>query len=395
MCIGMVLACAGSAAIAEPFVYQGQLKESGALANGEFDFRFELYDAETGGTQIGATNAFGNLEVVDGVFYVDLDFGDFAFEGTDRWLRIQVRPGANVGSYTELQPRTQMSKAPQAQIADEALFADHAITAETLINPQWTDAPGILWYGDGNDRVRINRSTAIDSDSYFDVHADTGGDVGMLVSGLTNSDPFYGFAEDGTVRAIMEYDSSAGVWRLVNDGSTAMNVNSSGVVSFLQEINAIQNIQAFEYNYVIPKSRRVSVAAQTFNSPEAEPLDIIDGVEPVNGGDVRLVAPVHFPDGASLNRLRVWCTDVDPFGSQTYSLRRTDIETGNWGTVGVVTTVGIGGFDIELTDLLGNEIVDNSKYAYWLEADGIWGGTSGGSTRLQGVTVEYTVEVAD
>ena len=123
-----------SAAMAEPFVYQGQLKESGELANGEYDFRFELYNAETGGTQLGATNAFGNLEVVDGVFEVDLDFGDMAFDGSERWLRILVRPGANVGSYTPLLPRTRVSKAPQAQIADEALFADHAITAETLIN---------------------------------------------------------------------------------------------------------------------------------------------------------------------------------------------------------------------------------------------------------------------
>lgn len=96
-----------------------------------------------------------------------------------------------------------------------------------------------------------------------------------------------------------------------------------------------------------------------------------------------------------MNRLRVWCTDLTPFGSQAYSLRRTDIETGNWGTVGVVTTVGISGFDLELTDLLGNHIVDNSKYAYWLEADGIWGGSTDLPTRLQGVIVEYTVEVAD
>jgi hypothetical protein len=117
------------------------------LADGEYDFRFELYDAEAGGTQLGATNAFVNLDVVDGVFEVDLDFGDMAFDGSDRWLRIQVRPGDNVDTYTVLSPRTRVSKAPQAQIADEALFADHAITALSLLNPQWTDAPGIFGMG--------------------------------------------------------------------------------------------------------------------------------------------------------------------------------------------------------------------------------------------------------
>ena len=37
------------------FTYQGQLKASGNPANGQYDFTFALYDALSGGTQVGST----------------------------------------------------------------------------------------------------------------------------------------------------------------------------------------------------------------------------------------------------------------------------------------------------------------------------------------------------
>ncbi len=35
------------------FTYQGRLMESGSPADGTYDFHFALYDAESGGSQIG------------------------------------------------------------------------------------------------------------------------------------------------------------------------------------------------------------------------------------------------------------------------------------------------------------------------------------------------------
>ncbi len=418
MCIGMVLACAGSATIAEPFVYQGQLKESGAPANGEYDFRFELYDAETGGMQIGATNAFGNLEVVDGVFHVDLDFGFFAFDGTNRWLRIQVRPGANVGAYTDLTPRTPMSKAPQAQIADEALFADHAITAETLINPQWTDAPGILWYGDGNDRVLVNRSSTIAFDEYLGVHANTSGGVGIIVSGNSGSEPYVGFGVNGQVEAEVEYDGPSGALRVRNNNTLAFAVTDDGETNFFEPASATQGMTSTEYKFSSPKTGYISVGAVDFGTPfsnryltawsDGAAIRSAEPGDPIDRGDRRAVASVDLPHGAVVTRMEAYLTDNVADIHLELKLVRSVInynEISSAGELCSVNTSFIGGTRLQYVDnTVNNSVVDNSSYNYFLLLDSVFTSSgiieswpSGGfnSYGVVGVVIEYTVDEAD
>jgi hypothetical protein len=74
------------------FTYQGQLTDAGAAANGNYDLQFALFDAASGGTQIGSTLARASVAVSNGVFTVQLDFGVSAFPGSDRFLEIGVRP---------------------------------------------------------------------------------------------------------------------------------------------------------------------------------------------------------------------------------------------------------------------------------------------------------------
>jgi hypothetical protein len=393
----MALACAGSVAVAEPFVYQGQLKESGAPANGEYDFRFELYDAETGGTQLGATNAFGNLEVVDGVFHVDLDFGNFAFDGSDRWLRIQVRPGLNIGAYTELTPRTPMSKAPQAQIADEALFADHAITAESVLNPQWTDAPGILWYGDGNDRVLINHDSTISSTSYFGVHADTSGDVGMTVSGLAGSDPYYAYGADGVIGAKTEFDSTSGSWRLENQGNLALAVNDDGESSFFRAVTAWLGMTSSEYKYASPKSRSVMYTGHAFHTPQNSELYVGQGVafyEAVGGS---MHAQVSLPNGARVTRMTVYCEDEAVATTMSVNLYRRGYGGFSGATLASVSTSGFFGDELTLVDSsINSPVIDNDNHGYYLVVDSFaWPGWFEDSMSLHGVKIQYTVDEAD
>jgi len=110
MVAGRVLA---QAPIGTNFTYQGQLKENGLLANGPYDFQFALYDAATGGSQVGSTLTRDDVGVTDGLFTVELDFGD-VFNGEERWLEIAVRPGDSTGAYTTLSPRQLLTAAPYA-----------------------------------------------------------------------------------------------------------------------------------------------------------------------------------------------------------------------------------------------------------------------------------------
>ncbi len=100
-------------AIGTDFTYQGQLKEGGLLTNGPYDFQFSLYDAASGGSQVGSTLTRDDVGVSDGLFTVELDFGD-VFDGNERWLEIAVRPGDSTGAYTTLTPRQQLTAAPYA-----------------------------------------------------------------------------------------------------------------------------------------------------------------------------------------------------------------------------------------------------------------------------------------
>ena len=64
-----------AAPIGTGFTYQGELKYLGIPANGPFDFQFELFDTATDGSSIAGPVPLGDVNVVDGVFTVELDFG--------------------------------------------------------------------------------------------------------------------------------------------------------------------------------------------------------------------------------------------------------------------------------------------------------------------------------
>src|SRR5438552_9757295 len=89
--IGILLGfAAGTHAQVTEFTYQGQLQSSSALATGNFDFEFLLYDAAIGGSQVGATLTKGSVAVANGTFSVKLDFGP-NYPGANRFLEIHVR----------------------------------------------------------------------------------------------------------------------------------------------------------------------------------------------------------------------------------------------------------------------------------------------------------------
>ncbi len=125
------------------FTYQGRLTDSGSPANGENDFEFKLFGAETGGTQVGSTLTRDNVTVTDGFFGVELDFGD-VFNGDSRWLEIAVRPGASTGSYTALSPRQRIAAAPYA------FYAGGAGSLKYLPTGSDTLAEGIVVNSDGD-----------------------------------------------------------------------------------------------------------------------------------------------------------------------------------------------------------------------------------------------------
>lgn len=95
------------------FTYQGRLIDANAAADGDYDFKFKLFNADSGGSQVGSDVSKDDVKVMDGYFTVELDFGN-VFTAEARWLEIGVREGTSNGTFTTLIPRQKVTPAPYA-----------------------------------------------------------------------------------------------------------------------------------------------------------------------------------------------------------------------------------------------------------------------------------------
>ncbi|MCC6358997.1 MAG: hypothetical protein IT450_09650 [Phycisphaerales bacterium] len=125
---GMVLECviASAQTPGTAFTYQGRLESSGVPAAGMHDLRFRLWVSEDDpNSPIGPIVCNDNVEVTEGLFTTQLDFGSNVFVGIPLWLGIEVRTDATAGncdsgSYTLLSPRQPLRPTPYAVYAASA-----------------------------------------------------------------------------------------------------------------------------------------------------------------------------------------------------------------------------------------------------------------------------------
>ncbi len=127
------------------FTYQGQLNDGGAPVNApSARVIFRLWNAETGGTQIGADCVAQPVAISQGIFTTVVDFGGSAFTGEARWLEIGVDTAGGT-NYTWLTPRQSVTAAPTALYAPPWLMG---ASGSTDIHYEagnvgiGTDAPG-------------------------------------------------------------------------------------------------------------------------------------------------------------------------------------------------------------------------------------------------------------
>jgi hypothetical protein len=132
------------AAVGTAFTYQGRLIDGTLPASTAYDFQFYLFDALSGGSQVGSMIPFNDLLVADGYFTVVLDFGSSAFNGQARFLEVRLRLGSSAGAFTTLTPRQELTAAPYALyslsapwsglVGVPASFAD-GVDNDTLYTP--------------------------------------------------------------------------------------------------------------------------------------------------------------------------------------------------------------------------------------------------------------------
>lgn len=112
------------------FTYQGKLTDMSLAANGNYDIQFTLTDQSDNPIE---TITAANIPVTNGIFTVQLDFGD-VFNGENRYLKIAVRR-VGVSDFTPLNPRQLITSAPYAiksQTSETSLTADTSINSQNL-----------------------------------------------------------------------------------------------------------------------------------------------------------------------------------------------------------------------------------------------------------------------
>jgi hypothetical protein len=116
-----------AASMGTAWAYQGRLIDANSPADGLYDFQFKVYDANAAGIQEGGTIDIHDLDVIDGYFIVELDFGSDVFNGDARWLGVAVRPGDSndVNDFVTLIPRQEITPVPYA-LHTRGIFVDDA-----------------------------------------------------------------------------------------------------------------------------------------------------------------------------------------------------------------------------------------------------------------------------
>ena len=119
--LGLLLAAAPvhAGALGTSFAYQGQLRAGSYPANGQYDFKFALYDSATNGNRLGSFMTNCCVSVSGGLFSATVDFGA-VFDGTPSWLEIAVRTNGAAEDFTTLIPRQPLQPAPQALYSETA-----------------------------------------------------------------------------------------------------------------------------------------------------------------------------------------------------------------------------------------------------------------------------------
>lgn len=382
---GLAMVCAH--AHAEPFVFQGQLNDQGAPADGTYDLEFVLFGMDIGGTQIGPTVTLEDQSVMGGNFNVELDFGD-VFDGSPRWIEISVRNGDSVDAFTELSPRLKVGSSPQASYASKAGVAD------TIADPFWTQAPGILVFGEdeGQDQFFFNRDRVVTPTDVMVVHSAKSGLGGMTISSWANGMPYYGYATGGFTRAFTYYDPVSDAW-VVNKNGDQLEVDQNNDVIVTNNLIVGGSITSLSepstnigYKSYTPESIFMGFGTdRVFNS--------FAGAVVSSGSTLYLRSDIDLPHGATIVNIRI--EFVDRVNGNDL---RVQLWTRSLSTLAFTseTLSESSGFDLGMVQVMDitpapELVIDNTGFTYAIRAfatAGSWPAL--GNMGIRSILIQYT-----
>ncbi len=352
------------------FTYQGRLTNAGAPAGGSYDFEFRLFDASSGGAQVGPTVPVTGLPVTAGLFTAALDFGS-AFAGNKRWLEIRVKP-AGLPGYTLLSPRQELTATPVALYAAQASETDPKVG--TLSGGSWC--------------VANAAGTAVDCTQPAPVISESDPKVGTLAAGgwcVTNPG---GTAIDCAQPAPLTTESDPRV------GATTAGAACTGTGS--QASCSGDPLTTSEVDYSPARTGYYNVNANAFT-----PISSTDPYAGVTNGTYRylsggtsgqssLNAGVSLPDGVTVTDFTCWIYDNSAAADIVFLGLADSVADAficgpfsSGAALAVVRTVGGS----------CNAVIDNSAATYYAHLAVTNVAACGSNCRIYGCKITYTYTV--
>lgn len=137
----VITAGATPAPITESFTYQGKLESVGTPVNGSVPMRFTLWTnaaSQSLGSRLSLPIQNNSVDVINGIFTVGLNFtipnAPANYDGSERYLQIEVGDLNGSGAFTTLEPRQRLSPTPHAIFALRAGRAAQSTLADTATN---------------------------------------------------------------------------------------------------------------------------------------------------------------------------------------------------------------------------------------------------------------------
>ena len=395
---------APQAALGSAFTYQGRLDKNGSGFTGSCDFRFELYDAASNGTQIGSTVTKTGLSVTDGLFTTELDFGSNPFAGEARYLQIAVKCSGDA-SYTTLSGRVALNGAPYALGLRSGITVEGsesgrvfgAINTDSGSNNAalYGEATSALgagvagWNTSSSSGYGVYGNNAASSGTPYGVYgiaSDTGSatsygvygqsrsSVGTGVGGIAPTNGVYGEASNtsGTTWGVYGKSNSPNGYGVYSSG----NAHVDGMLTWKAVVS---------YVTVPAAAFKPSLSGYSFSNYG-------NTLTPGDAFSSGYVAGVNLPNGANISNLTFYWTD-GATDDGSVSLYRTDLD-GSEILLASAATHG-GGPGTTVTGSSGPSsisypLIDNSLHSYY-----IWASLpldADGAVSLHGVVIEYTIE---
>lgn len=211
----------------DEFIFQGFLKVDGIPANNVFDIEYKLFTALTGGTQVGTTQSFSNIQIVGGLFDQNLDFGPNSLDGGQRFVEVCIRPHdpLNPVPFTVLSPRQQVAAAPYSRMAKDLILPitflaqPGTMTTATVVN---NNPGGCAVSASAESGTAITAST--ESGTSFEALAVSGPDGTPFVAMIAN----FGNLNDA---ATVQTDGGGNALKANHDGANGSAIDAESTDS--------------------------------------------------------------------------------------------------------------------------------------------------------------------